>query len=62
MDARQTIESLLKTKEQEPYGNLPIYQVGYLVEVLVWLCNFHPEIKDDLKALLDSAESKQKGN
>ncbi len=64
MTARDTIQALIDTQRDEPYGNEPSYQLGYLMEVVSWLANMNPAVLDDLKSLLEHQQRKhnEKGN
>lgn len=58
MTARDTIQALIDTQRDEPYGNEPSYQLGYLMEVVSWLANMNPAVLDDLKSLLEHQQLK----
>lgn len=63
MTAKEVIQALIDLKRDEPYGNEPSYQLGYLIEVMSWAAGMNPIVLDDLKSLLAHLQSKQeKGN
>lgn len=63
MTAKEVIQALIDLKRDEPYGNEPSYQLGYLIEVMSWAAGMNPVVLDDLKSLLAHLQSKQeKGN
>ena len=62
MNARETIQALIDLKRDEPYGNEPSYQLGYLMEIVSWLANMNADVLDDLKLLLNYQHHKTKGN
>lgn len=63
MTPREIIQALIDLKRDEPYGNEPSYQLGYLIEVTSWLAGMNPSAMDDLKSLLAHQQRKQeKGN
>ena len=59
MTPRETIQALIDLKRNEPYGNEPSYQLGYLIEVTSWLAGMNPSAMDDLKSLLAHQQRKQ---
>jgi hypothetical protein len=61
MNARETIQALIDLKRDEPYGNEPSYQLGYLMEIVSWLANMNADVLDDLKLLLNYQNLKEKG-
>lgn len=63
MTAKEVIQALIDLKRDEPYGNEPSYQLGYLIEVMSWAAGMNPVVLDDLKSLLAHLQGKQeKGN
>lgn len=63
MTAKEVIQALIDLKRDEPYGNEPSYQLGYLIEVMSWAAGMNPVVLDDLKSLIAHLQSKQeKGN
>lgn len=61
MNARETIQALIDLKRDEPYGNEPSYQLGYLMEIVSWLANMNDDVLIDLKLLLNYQNLKEKG-
>lgn len=64
MNAKEVIQALIDLKRDEPYGNEPSYQLGYLIEIISWAAGMNPAVLDDLKSLLAHQQRKQneKGN